>query len=70
MKTFEDDFKERLNAIVARGEAVGISVTELCRRTGISRATPDRWCKSAPLSIRLVDKLESEVAAAEAAANR
>lgn len=72
MKTFEEDFKNRLDSIIQRSEAVGLSVTELCRRTRIARATPDRWRKEAPLSIKLIDKLEAEVVVAEkaAAANR
>jgi len=70
MKTFENEFNERLNAIISRGEAVGVTVTELCRRTGIARATPDRWRKDAPLSIKLIDKLEAEVLAAEASASQ
>lgn len=63
--TFEAEFRRRLNDIIKRGEAVGLTVTKLCKQTGTARATPDRWRKNAPLSIKLVDRLEAEVAAAE-----
>lgn len=70
MPTFEQEFRRRLDDIIERSKAVGITVTELCKRTKTARATPDRWSKDAPLSIKLVDKLEAEVAAAEKAAGK
>lgn len=68
--TFEAEFRRRLADIFKRGEAVGLSVTKLCKETGTARATPDRWRKKAPLSITLVDRLEEAVAAAEKAAGK
>ena len=68
--TFEAEFNRRLSSIIKRGEAVGMTVTKLCKQTGTARATPDRWRKKAPLSITLVDRLEAEVAAAEQAAGK
>lgn len=63
--SFEAEFRSRLDNIIKRGNAVGLSVSKLCKLTGIARATPDRWRKKAPLSVTLVDKFEAEVAAAE-----
>ena len=64
--TFEAEFRRRLDDIIKRGQAVGLTVTALCKKTGIARATPDRWRKNAPLSVTLV----AEVVAAEQAANK
>lgn len=63
--TFEEEFRTRLDSIIKRGAAVGMSVTELCKATKIARATPDRWRKKAPKTIELVDQFEAEVAKAE-----
>ena len=63
--TFEAEFRRRLNDIFKRGEAVGLTVTKLCKNTGTARATPDRWRKEAPLSVTIVDRLEAEVVRAE-----
>jgi len=68
--TFEQEFRTRLDDIIKRGQAVGMTVTKLCKATGIARATPDRWRKKAPKTIELVDQFEAEVAAAEKAAGK
>lgn len=68
--TFEAEFRRRLDDIIKRGQAIGLSVTTLCKKTGVARATPDRWRKEAPLSIQLIDKLDAEVSAAERAAGK
>lgn len=68
--TFEDEFKRRLDDLVERAKAAGMTVSALCKKTGTARATPDRWRKQAPLSIKLVDKLEAEVVKAEQAAKQ
>lgn len=70
MKTFEQEFRDRLDSIISRGAAVGMTVTKLCKAAGIARATPDRWKKDAPLSVKLVDRMEEEVAKAELAAGK
>lgn len=66
MKSFEQVFIQRLDSIIQRGEQVGMTLTHICRETGIARATPDRWRKEAPKTIALLDKMEAAVAAAEA----
>lgn len=69
-KSFEQTFNERVDDIIARGEKVGLTVTHICRETGIARATPDRWRKECPKTIKLVDKMDEVVSAAEQAAKR
>lgn len=63
---FEAEFRRRVDDIFKRGEAVGLTVTAICKGTKTARATPDRWRKKAPLSITLVDRMEKFVAEEEA----
>lgn len=65
--SMEEIFRARLNNIEERAKAAGLTLTAICRRSGIARATPDRWRKDCPLSIKLIDRMEQEVAAQEAA---
>lgn len=65
MGQFEAEFRRRVGDVFARAEAIGITVTRLCKETGTARATPDRWNKAAPLSIRIVDRMEAYVAEQE-----
>lgn len=62
---FEQQFQARLNEIEARGKAVGLTLTHICRQSGVARATPDRWRKDTPLSVKLIDKMEAVVIEAE-----
>jgi hypothetical protein len=64
--SFTAEFHSRLESIIKRGEAVGVTLTGLCKKANVARATPDRWRKKAPLSISLVDRFEDEVLKAEA----
>ena len=66
--SFEEAFEKRLSSIEERGHKVGLTLTHICREAGVARATPDRWSKEAPKSIRLVDELEAVVIRAEQAA--
>ncbi len=65
--TFEAEFRRRLNSIISRGAAVGMTVTKLCKAAGVARATPDRWRKKAPKTIELIDQFEAQVVEAEKA---
>lgn len=67
-KTFEVEFQARLANIKQRAEEAGVSLTSICRETGVARATPDRWLANTPNTIKLLDKLEAEVVKAEKAA--
>lgn len=65
--TFEEMFQSRLNEIEAIAKKKGFTITHVCRASGISRATPDRWRTATPLSITLLDKMMEAVTSAEPA---
>lgn len=67
-KTFEQVFIERLNSVEARAKKLGMTITHVCRESGVARATPDRWRANTPNTITLIDKMEAVVAAHEKAA--
>lgn len=60
-KNFVDAFKDALAGIEAGAKEAGSSVTEICRETGISRTTPDRWKENPPITIELVAKIQDAV---------
>lgn len=62
---FYSTFLQKVDSLEERAKNVGITLTHICRDAGIARATPDRWRKQAPKSIRLIDEMEAAVAAAE-----
>ena len=68
--SFEAEFYRRLDSIIERGSVVGLTLTHICREAGIARATPDRWEKNAPLTVRLIDKIEGIVKRSEAGAHK
>lgn len=65
--TFEDEFRERYESIVSRGNKIGFTVTHICRETSIARATPERWRKRTPKTILLIDQMDKAVTKAEKA---
>ncbi len=65
MKTMQELFNEKLSRIYQRALDADISVSLICKKSGVSRATPDRWRKSPPLSIALIDKMEEVLIAEE-----
>lgn len=66
MSSFSDSFVERLKAIEARAKAAGSNMTQVCKKTGIARATYERWMHRAPQTVAKVDELEAEVVRLEA----
>jgi len=58
---FVDAFKDALAGIEAGAKEAGSSITEICRETGISRTTPDRWKENPPITIELVAKMQDAV---------
>lgn len=60
--TFTKTFRDRLSAIETEAFAMGLNWTTICKDAGISRATPDRWKRSTPATIKLIDKMEQVVA--------
>lgn len=55
---FTDVFRDRLEKIEKDAVAVGLDFTKICRETGVSRSTPDRWKRKVPKTISLVTKME------------
>jgi len=55
---FTDVFKATLADIKATAAKNGVSLKALCKRAGVSRATPDRWLAKPPNTIALMDKLQ------------
>lgn len=66
MTTFAAELQTRLKNMEARAKAVGSNMTQVCKATGIARATFERWHDRAPQSVSKVDELEAEVARLEA----
>ena len=67
MSTFQKIYLGHLDGLQSRAEKVGLSLTSLCKKAGISRATPDRWRAKPPKSVALMDQLEAAVIEAERA---
>lgn len=61
-RTFEQEFQQRLDALEDQANEIGETWTSICRGTGISRATPDRWRNSTPNTVLLLDLMEAYVA--------
>ena len=61
-KTFEQEFRARLDALEKDMAEVGENWTSVCRATGISRATPDRWRDATPNTVLLMDVMAGYVA--------
>lgn len=65
MTTFAAEMQARLSAIEARAKAAGTNMTQVCRRSGVARATVDRWLERVPQTVTKVDELEQAVAELE-----
>lgn len=61
MTTFTDAFSQRLKDIERRAKAAGSNMTQICKSTGVARATYERWRSRAPQTVAKVDELEAEV---------
>lgn len=59
---FTDAFKKRVAEIEAEAHAVGLNFTSICKAAGISRATPDRWKRETPKTIRIITLMEEAIA--------
>jgi len=68
MTTFAQEHKRRLTALEARAKAAGSNITQVCKATGIARATYERWVERSPQTITKLDELEAEVSRLEAVA--
>lgn len=65
-KNFQEVFYRYLDDIERRANAIGLTLTDMCRESNVARATPDRWRKSLPLTIKNMCDLEAVVKDAEA----
>lgn len=61
MTTFSDAFAEKLEEIERRAKAAGSNMTQVCKATGVARATYERWGHRPPQTIAKVDELMAEV---------
>lgn len=66
MSSFADSFSERLRNLELRAKAAGSNWTQVCKRSGVARATVERWAGRPPQTITKVDELEAEVSRIEA----
>lgn len=60
-KNFETVFRDKLDEIEERAREAGINMSVICREAGIGRATPDRWKRQIPKTIKLVAEMERVV---------
>lgn len=61
MTTFAEEHARRLASLEERAKAVGSNMTQVCKTTGVARATYERWRQRAPLTVKKMDELEAEV---------
>lgn len=66
--TFADEFKARFEEIKVRAAALDMTVTDVCKAAHVARATPERWKKTIPMTIRIIDRMFSVIEAKEALA--
>jgi transposase-like protein len=59
---FVQVFNKTLDQIEADAREVGLTLTSICRETGVSRATPDRWRKKTPTTIKLLSDMQKVIA--------
>lgn len=61
MTTFAEEHARRLASLEERAKAVGSNMTQVCKTTGVARATYERWRQRAPLTVKKMDELDAEV---------
>lgn len=59
--SFSEEFSARLKDLERRAKAAGSNITQICKRSGVSRATYERWCFRPPQTVAKVNDLEAEV---------
>lgn len=60
------DFYAAIDKLEEDAAKVGMTLTSICRATGISRATPDRWRRETPTTVMLLQKMQQVVRDEEA----
>lgn len=61
MGTFAKVFQEAVDKLERDAHDVGLNLTSICRETKTSRATPDRWRRSPPKTVQLLDEMQTIV---------
>lgn len=51
-------FYAALDDVQTQAESRGMTMTSICRDLGIARATPDRWRKNPPNTIKLLEQMQ------------
>jgi transcriptional regulator with XRE-family HTH domain len=51
--------------IKERADRIGISISELCKRTGIHRQTLDYWKRNEPITFDYLERINQELKKAE-----
>ena len=67
MGTFAKVFQDAVDDLERDARDVGLNPTSICRETKTSRATPDRWRRSLPKTVQLLDEMQTVVEEKKAA---
>lgn len=59
--TFVVDFYAAIEKLKVDAAKVGMSITSICRKENISRATPDRWARETPTTVMLLTRMQQVV---------
>lgn len=62
MSNFENDFRDAVVKLKADAAEEGISLTAVCTKANVSRATPDRWLREPPKTVLLLSEMQKIVA--------
>lgn len=60
-KDISAQFKEAVSKLETDAKKVGLTITSICRETGVSRATPDRWKREVPTTVQLLARMQDVV---------
>lgn len=61
MGKFVDQWHKDLAELEARAKEAGSNMTDVCRKAGISRATPQRWQDNPPQTVMLLDHMDAVI---------
>lgn len=60
-ENFVQVFNKAVDQLETDAKRVGLTLTSICRQTGVSRATPDRWRKEVPKTVQLLGQMQDIV---------
>jgi hypothetical protein len=64
-QSYSKEFITNLNDLERRALLAGTNLTAISKEIGISRATPDRWRRRIPKTLKILDQIEARVIAKE-----